>query len=239
MAKKKNRLRDILEEFNLKQSQIADKCGIKRDRFRKIVGNHVEIIGWELTKIAEVLRLEERVLYEPDQIDVKTFVETEHPEDALHPGKIGRWHAQLSAHDEDSIYWLRQGLKQLDWLIEGPGFAKVKLTEGRILFGRAVEYIGVSIEDEDRDSSRIMANQMLSVIREGAEDDKKLSRFQFDITFSGDKGFLLVYVQSHKIKVREQGRWRMVQAGESVYLQNNDLVQLPNRKFLKVEMRRI
>lgn len=236
-VKRQNRLREVLEEKGLKQSQAADMCGIKRDRFRKIVGNHVEILGWELTKMAEVLEMEERNLYEPDQIDVQTLVELDDTQDDEYHSTIGRWRMALAANDQDTILWLRGGLQQREYLDEGPGYARVFLVEGRILLGRAVDHLAVS--PEERDTKRILANQVLSVIREGNEEDKKLSRFQLDITSSGDRGFISVYVQSNKIKVCEQGTWRIVPVGDCVYLQNKDLIQLPNRMILRVECSRI
>jgi hypothetical protein len=237
MVKRNNRLRDILEEKQLKQSQAADMCGIKRDRFRKIVGNHVEILGWELTQMADALEIESRLLYEPDQIDVKTLVESDDIDEDYSAGSIGRWRFSLAAADQDTILWLRQGLQQQEYLDEGPGYASISLLEGRILLGRAVEHIGVA--PEERDPRKVVANQLISVIRENNDEDKKLSRFQLDITSSGDRPFIAVYVQSHKIRVREQGTWRILSVGDCIYLQHNDLIQLPNRMTLKIESSRI
>ena len=236
MAKKRNRLRDVLEEKGYKQSQVADLCGIKRDRFRKIVGNHVEIIGWELTTIADILECEERSLYEPDQIDVKTF--TEHEDDlAFDNLSVGRWQAALVAEDEESCFWLRQGYKQQENIDITPAYVRVGLNEGRILLGRAVEHIGSLPEDEE--NKGVLSNQIISVIRDGHDEDRKLSRFQLDLTFSGDRGLVALYVQSKKVAVILQGRRQELPKGTCVYLQNNDKIELPNKKTLRLECHRL
>jgi len=233
MPKKRNRLREVLYEKGLKQAQAADLCGVNRERFRKILGNRVEILGWELMKMAEVLEVEERELYEPDEIDVWTYEKS--LEDTLQEDELLEtvWSASLVAANEESLLWLRGGLLQKEHLVEGPGFAQIKLKEGRILLGRAVERIGASIEEKK--AGRVVANQILSIVRKEHEEDRKLSRFQLDLSFSSSRNLLTAYVQSSAVKIGQPGARQVVAAGECVFLEDQDHIFLPNEKILRVE----
>lgn len=233
MTKRENCVRDILKEKGIKQAVIADQCGIHRERFRKIVGNRVEILGWELMLIAQALDVEERQLYEPYEIDIRTLTTSlEQDEEHLHNSTF--WSIRLSAHDEESILWLRQGLQQQEYLEEGPGFAHVYLREGRILLGRAVEHIGTQPKDKKK-TECITNNQLLSIRRKTHDEDKKLSRFQLDLSFSSEHPFLTAYVQSSAIRVYKRNAWHIIHMGECTVLQHNDIVLLPNRKQLRIE----
>lgn len=236
MPKRINRVREVLKGLGLKQAQAAELCGIDRERFRKILGNRVEILGWELMNIARALDTDANSLYEPDEVDIRTLQrETMAPRlsNTAAPKVLRR--AYLVADDEESVYWLRQGLLQQEFLIEGPGVAKVALQRGRILLGRAVEQLGTTLDEKQ--PGMIVANQLLSIRRQEHDEDRKLSRFQLDLTFCGTRECLSVYVQSSAIKAELQGAWHIAMAGEGLLLSDQDRILLPNEKTLRLELR--
>lgn len=240
VVQRKNRIRELVSLKGLKLSQVADLCGISRPRMRKLAGNHVELMAWEMLELSRVLELEVKSIYAREQIDIETLAETRQ-DDEDGSNTIGRWSAALVSNDEETMLWMRQGLLQPGEAQIEPGFVRIPLREGRCLLGRAVEHIGITYEtgDHGAEPSDIAANQLLSIIRDDFDDDLKLSRFQLDLTYTGDNGLVMMYVQGKRVKVKQKHLWKNVEKGECICLFHGDLIQLPNDKILRLECVRL